>query len=129
MSFPYMSKNLRSGNTNDLSARLEMSAYRGEAMEGTATDMNEQNDESSARFSPDMIVERIKANLEPLHAQISALMEMMDRLFQSNSAREFTTASTREQRPGSESLFVESPGTSRFPSVAQLTTAGYSPDI
>ena len=124
MSFPYTSKTLRSGKTKDLSARPKMSTYREEAMEGTATDMDEQNDENSARFSPDMIEERIKANLEPLHAQISALTEMMDRLFQGNSAREFTTASTHEPRPRSESPFVEAPGTSRFPPVAPLTTGG-----
>ena len=73
-----------------------MSAHGEDAMEETARDKCVQNDENSARFSPHLIEESIKANLEPLHAEISALTEMMDRLIQGNSAREFTTASTRE---------------------------------
>ena len=97
-------------------------------MEGADTDANELNDEDSARFSPGVTEGKIKLNLEPLHAQISVLMEMMDRLIQGNSAREFTTASTRELRPRFESLFAEAPGTSRFPPVALLTTAVYSPN-
>ena len=72
--------------------------------------------------------EMIKANLEPMHAQISALTEMMVRLIQDSSAREFTTASIRKPRPKSQSFFAEAQGTSRFPPVALLTTTGYSHD-
>ena len=39
--------------------------------------------------------EGIKVSLEPLHAQIVALIEMIDRLIQSNSAKETITASSR----------------------------------
>ena len=67
-------------------------------------------------------------SLEMLRAQIFALTEMMDRLIQGNSAREFTTANPREPRYQYESPFSGAPGTSRFPTVAPLTTAGYSPD-
>ena len=109
MSFPYTSKTLKNGNTYDLNARLEMSAH-----EEAATDMNEQNDENSARFSPDIIEEKIEANLEPLHAQISAVAGMMDRLIQGKSARKFTTLKTREPQPRSKSLFAKASGTSRF---------------
>ena len=91
-------------------------------------DASEQNYQTNTRFSPDMIEERIKANLEPLHAQISALTEMMDRLIQGNSARELTTASTREHRPQSESPFAQPTGASRFPLITPLTIARYSPD-
>ena len=105
-----------------------MTAQGEEATEGVEIDANERNDERSVRFSPDMIEERIKANLEMLLAQISALNEMMDDLFQGNSAKEFTTASTREIRHQSKSPSAEAPGTSRFPPVAPLTTARYSPD-
>ena len=105
-----------------------MSANGEEAMEEVAIDAYEQNDENSARFSPDMIEEMIKANLELLRAQISALTEMKDRLIQGNSAREFTTASAHELRLQSESPFTKAPGTSRLPPVAPLTSAGYSPD-
>ena len=75
-----------------------------------------------------MIDKRIKANLEPLHTQISALMEVLDRLIQVNSVREFTTANTREPRLQSQSPFTEVPATSRFPPVAPLTIAGFLPD-
>ena len=51
----------------------------------------------------------------------------MDHLNQSNSAKEFTTASTRELWHQSESLFTGAPETFRCPTVAPLTTAGYSP--
>ena len=95
-------------------------------MNRAATDTKEQNDEGSARLSPDIIEERIKANLEPLHTQIFALTEMMDRFFQGNSAREFTTASTHEARPRPESPFAEAPRTSRFPPVVPFTAAGHS---
>ena len=49
---------------------------------------------------------------------------MMDRLFQRNSAREFSTASTRELRPQCESPIAELAGASRFPLIAPLTTVG-----
>ena len=54
------------------------------------------NEESGMRVSADLVDERIKTNLEPLHAQISALTEMMDRLIPSNSAEDTSTASSRE---------------------------------
>ena len=75
-----------------------------------------------------MIEKRIKENFESLYAQIFALTEMMDRLIPGNSAREFTTASTRELRLQSESFFAEPAGASRFQPIAPLTAAGYSPD-
>ena len=103
MSFFHSYRRLRSGNT-----------YK--------------NDGTSTRFSFDMVEGRINANLEPLHAQISALTEMMDRLIQGNSTREITTASTRVPRLQSESPFTEVTGTSRFLPLAPRSTAGYLPD-
>ena len=50
----------------------------------------ESNKENSMTFSPDFVHERIKASLEPLHVQISALTEMMDHLIQSNSTKDAT---------------------------------------
>ena len=128
MSFYYKFKTLRSGNIYDSSVQLEMSAHEKEVTGEIEIDVNGRNEENSVRFSPDMVDERIKVNFEPNHAQITALTEMMDRLIQVYSAKEFTTASTREQRLQSESPFTGAPGTSRFPTVAPLTTAGYSPD-
>ena len=75
-----------------------------------------------------MVEEKIKANLEPLHAQISALTQMMDRLIQGNSVREFMTASTRESRFSSKSPLADGPGTSRNPPIALMTAGGLSPD-
>ena len=84
----------------------------------------EGNEEISIRFCPDLVDERITASLEPLHAQIYALTEMMDRLILSNSAME----STRDTRYQYESPFSGAPGTSRYSTVATLATSGYSPD-
>ena len=105
-----------------------MSAHEGEVTGEVEADVTELNEENSSRFSPELVDERIRASLEPLHAQISALNEMMDLLIQNNSARETTTANTREARYQYESRFSGAPGTSRFSTVAPLTTAGYSPD-
>ena len=95
-----------------------------------AAEMNatEGNDGTSICFSPDMIQERIKTNLEPLHAKILALTQMMDRLIQGNSASEFTTASTRETQFLSKSPFTDGRGSSRTPRIAPEATTGYSPD-
>ena len=94
-------------------------------MESGAT---EGSEESNIGFSPELVEERIKASLEPLHAQISALTEMMDRSIQSNLTIESTTASTRELRLQHESPYNEEPGSSRFPTLAPMTTAGYLPE-
>ena len=75
-----------------------MSAHEVEVTGEVEADANEGNEGSSVRFSPDLVDEKIKGSLEPLHAQISALTEIMDQLIQSNSAREATTPSARETR-------------------------------
>ena len=98
-----------------------MSAHEEEVTGEVDADTNEGNEESSIRFPPDFVNEKIKASLEPSHAQNSALTEMMDRLIQSNSARETTTARTRDTRHQYESPFSGAPGSSRFPTVAPLT--------
>ena len=72
-----------------------MSSHGDENAGEVETGIIEGSEENSIRFSPELIDKRIKAILEPLHAQISALTEMMDRLTQSNSTKESTTASSR----------------------------------
>ena len=57
--------------------------------------ITEGSKESNSGLSPELVDERIKASLEPLHAQIYALTEMMDRIIQGNLTTESTTASTR----------------------------------
>ena len=86
-----------------------MSAHEEETAGEVETDVIEGNGENGVRFSPDLVDERIKASLELLHAQISALTKMMDHLIQSNSARKTTTASTRETRYQYESPFSGAP--------------------
>ena len=105
-----------------------MSAHGDENTGESVTGVIEGSEENSIRFSPELVDERIKASLEPLHAQISALTEMMDGLIQSNSAKESTTASSRGFGHPYELPYSEGPGSSKFPTVAPLTNAGYSPD-
>ena len=130
MSFTLKYRILRNGNICDLHARPEMPTH-GEQT-STASEMNEteQNNETSAGFSLDMIEQRSKADLEPFLAQISALtlMHMMEKVIQDNSAKEFWTASTREPRFLSESPATNGPQSSRIPPIALMTTAGYSLD-
>ena len=97
-----------------------MSAHKEEVTGEVEVDATECKEQNSVKFSPDLVDERIKASLEPLHAQISPLPEMMDRLIQNNSARETTTVSTREIRYQYETLFNGAPGDSRFPTVHHL---------
>ena len=122
MSFSHKFKTLRSGNSYDSRVQLEMSE---EEVIGEVTESYEEN---SIRLSPNLVDERIKASLEPLHAQIYALTEMMDRLIQSNSAEETTTASSRETRHQYKSPYSGIPGSYIFPTVAPFTSAGYSGD-
>ena len=128
MSFSYKFKTLRSGNLSDSRTQPEMLAYEGETTGEVETEIIESNEENSIRFSPELVDEKIKASLEPLDAQITALTEMMDRLIQSNLAKETLTASSRGTRRQYDLPFSEVPGSSRFPTVAPFTNAGYSPD-
>ena len=129
MSFSYKYKMLRSGNSYDLRTQPELSAQEKEAARELETDTIEGDEENSIRFSSDLVDERIKASLETLHAEISALIEMMDRLIQCNSATNTTTVSSRKTRHQYELLYSRVPGSSRFPTVAPLITGGYWPDI
>ena len=95
MSFSYMCKNLRSGNAYELRTQPKMSTHGDENTGEAETGIIEGSEENSIRFFPELVDERIKASVEPLHAQISALTEMMDRLIRSN----LTTESTRARTP------------------------------
>ena len=89
MSFSYKFRTLRSGNFYE-SGTLEMSAHEEEVTGEVEADATEGDEENSVRFSPNLFDERIKASLEPLHAQISGLIEMKARLIQSYSARDIS---------------------------------------
>ena len=119
---------MRSGNSYVLRAQPEMSKHENENTELMKPGVTEGSEESNIGCSPELVEERIKASLEPLHAQFSALSEMMDMLIQGKLTKESTTASTRELRLQHESPDSEEPGSSRFRTAAPLTTAGYSTD-
>ena len=72
-----------------------MSAHGDENTRETETGINEGSGENSIGFSRELLDDSIKTSFEPLLLQISANTEMMDRLIQSNSAKEATTASSR----------------------------------
>ena len=128
MSFSSDFKTLRSGNSYDLRTQPKMPTHGDENTGEAGPGIIEGIEESNIRFSPELVDERIKSSLERLHAQISALTEMMDRWIQSNSTTESTTVSTRGLGLQHELPYSEGPGSSKFPTVAPLTTAGYPPD-
>ena len=59
---------------------------------------SERADELITRVSPDVIVENIKANLEPLNEQISTLTQLLIQLIHENLARNSPTKGPRTQR-------------------------------
>ena len=64
-----------------------MSAHEEQPNEASETYTAEWIDENCIELIPDLIAERIKANLEPFNAQISTLKQMMNKRIQDNSAR------------------------------------------
>ena len=77
MSFSYKIKLLRSENSYDSNAQLEMSADEEKVTGEVKTGETEGDKGNSKRFSPDSVDERIKASLETLHSQICALTEVV----------------------------------------------------
>ena len=57
-----------------------MSTHGDENTGEAETGINEGSKEKSLGFSPELVDEGKKASLEPLHAKLSALTEMMERL-------------------------------------------------
>ena len=114
MSVSYKFRTSRSGNLYDSKAQLEMSGHEEDVTREVEADSTEGNEKNSVWFCLNLVVEKIRANPGPLHAQISALTEMMDRFIQSNSSGENTTASTLGTRYQYESLFTGAPGAYRF---------------
>ena len=121
MSFSQRCKTLRNGNSYDSRTQPERSAHEDETTVEVETRRMEINEENSMRFFPDLADDGIKASLEPHHAQITALAEMMDHSIQSNPAQETITVSSGGTRRQYESPYTEVPGSARFPTVATLT--------
>ena len=82
MSFSDKFRTLGSGNSYDSRTEPKMSVHGGENTVEAETGIFEGSEENSVRFSPELVDERTKASLEPLHAQITALTEKTDRLIQ-----------------------------------------------
>ena len=95
MSFSYKFKTLASENSYALRTQPKISTHGDENTGVAEAWMIESSEEKSVRFSPELVDGRIKASLEPLHAQFYALAEMMDRLIQINFTKKSTTASYR----------------------------------
>ena len=128
MSFSFKFKKIGNRNWYDSITQPETSAHEDETAGEAETGINEGSEENSTRLSLELLDEKKKASPELLLAQISALTEMMDRLMQSNFAKETTTASCRGTRHQYELPYGDVPGSSRLPTVAPLTFASYSPD-
>ena len=61
-------KTLRSGNSYELRSQPKMSTHGDENTGEADTGMIEGSEEKNIRFSPELVDERTKASLEPLHA-------------------------------------------------------------
>ena len=85
-------------------------------------------DVASTDFSLDLMEERIKTDMEPLHSQISAVTQTMKKLIWDNSARTNPTTGPRDRRVQSECPLTDGPGTFKTLSLTSIVTAEYSPD-
>ena len=115
-------KTLRSGNSYDLRTQPKMSTHGDKNTGEAEAGITEGSEESNIGLFLEIVDKRIKASLEPPHAHISALTEIMDRLNQSNLTTESTTASTWGLGLQHESPYSEGPGSSKFPTVASQNT-------
>ena len=86
----------RSGNSYNLKTCPRKSAHEEQLSEASEAHTTEKDDKANTEFSPGSIEERIKAKLEPLHAQISLLTQMINKLIQDNLARKNPTAGPRK---------------------------------
>ena len=125
MSFSFERRTLRSGSSYNLKTCPRTSAHDEETNAASELHTAERIDEASTDLSPNPIEYRVKAILEPLHAQMSTLTQMMNKLIQDNSVRANPLAGSRDHLLRSESLLTDEPGTSRTLSLASLATVGY----
>ena len=83
---------------------------------GTPASRNpERTEEATNGISPELIEERIKANLGPLNEQISALTQLLNQLIKESSGRNSPTADTRTQQTQSRLSSSREAGTSGAP--------------
>ena len=96
MSISLQHGTLGSGNTYKLETRPDMSSHEEQSTAASKPNVVNRIRETRTEFFPDLIKEKIKANLEAFQAQKSALTQMMDKLIENDSARAYPTASTRQ---------------------------------
>ena len=101
----------------------------GNTVEAETGMIEESSEENNITFYPELLDERIKANLQPLHAQIFALAKIMVRIIRIKLTTETTTTSTRGPVLQLESFYSERPVSPKFPTVSPLTTTGYWSDM
>ena len=77
MSCSYKFETLGNGNSYDSNAQPEMSAHEEEVTGEVEANATEGNEENSENFSTELVDERIRASLEPLHAQMSPIIEII----------------------------------------------------
>ena len=85
-----------------------------------ASEQSDAEDESAINdsVSPELIDERIRANLEPLNEQISSLTLSLNHMIYNNSARTTAAASYRAHRPQAGlSLHWESGASRTWPDI------------
>ena len=128
MSFFPDSTFLKNGKTYSQKLHLETSVNAENTTDAPEACDTDSADEPITAVSPDLIDEKIKANLEPLSAQISTLTQLLKQLIQDNSARNSPIAGPRTHwtQPG------HSPdsevGTSRTLPGTEIGSTGFLPD-
>ena len=128
VSFCHENRTFKRGKRYDLKTRPDLCGQ--DEHSTTASELNaaKPNSQAGFAFSLDLIEETIRTKLEPLHAQNSALTQMMDNLIQCNLARAYPMASARDRRFQSEYPLTQDPGISRTLPLVPSVTAGCSSD-
>ena len=128
MSFSFEGITLRRGNSSNLNTCPRMSAHEEQPNEASKMHTAKRIDVASTYISLDLMEETIKADLEPLQSQISALTQTMNKLIWDNSARTNPTTVPRDRRVQFECPLTDGPGTFKTLSLTSIVTAEYSPD-
>ena len=99
MSFPHCSKAFRSGNTYKPTIPTKISVNVENINTAWKESVVQENNLNNNRFSPKLIEDRTRANLESLNEQISSLTQLLSQLINNNSAKTSPTAGSHTTRP------------------------------
>ena len=95
MSFSADHRTLINGKTFNQNSHPKMFVNAEVSTDTPVSRDSEKADEPIFGVSPDLIEEKIKAVLEPLNEQISMLTQLLNKLIQKNSARNFSSLGPR----------------------------------